>query len=53
MEKSGLESKANRSKDPVDFVNYKRQHNLVVSLNCQSKSEYLNEVSNCESSRPF
>ena len=48
-----LKHKANRSKDPVDIANYKKQHNLIVSLNNQVKSEYLNEVSNTESSKPF
>ena len=44
---------ANRSKDPVDIASYKKQRNLVVSLNRQAKSEYFNEVSTSESSRPF
>ena len=52
MKRSRLKNKANRSKDPVDIVNYKKQRNLVVSLNSQSKSEYF-KVSNTESSRPF
>ena len=42
-----------KSKDPVDIVNYKKQHHLVVSLNRQAMSEYFNEVSNTESWRPF
>ena len=42
-----------KNKDPVDIANYKKQRNLVVSLNRQAKSEYFNEVSNSESSRPF
>ena len=41
---SRLKKKANRSKDPVDIDNYKKQRNLVVSLNRQAKSEYFNEV---------
>ena len=53
MKRSMLKNKANRSKDPVDIANYKKQHNLVVSSNPQAKSEYFNEVSNTESSRPF
>ena len=53
MKRSRLKNKANRSKDPVDIANYKKQRNLVVSLNRQAKSEYFNEVSNSESSRPF
>ena len=53
MKRSRLENKANRLKGPVDIINYKKQRNLVVSLNRQAKSEYFNEVSNIESSRPF
>ena len=53
MNKSRLKNKANRSKDPVDNANYKKQCNLVVSLNRQEKSEYFNEVSNSKSSRQF
>ena len=48
-----MKNKANRSKDPVDIANYKKQRNLVVSLNRQAKSKYFNEVSSTESSRPF
>ena len=53
MKRSRLKSKANRSKDPVDIANYKKQRNLVVSLNSHAKSKYFNEVSNTESCRPF
>ena len=52
MKRSRLKNKANRSKDPVHIANYKKQRNLVVSLNSQAKSEYF-KVSNTESSRPF
>ena len=53
MKRSRLKNKANRSKDPVDIANSKKQRNLVVSLNRQAQSKYSNEVSNTESSRPF
>ena len=53
MKRSRLKNKVARSKDPVDIANYKKKRNLVVSLNCQAKSEYFNEVSNSESPRPF
>ena len=53
MKRSRLKNKANRSKGPVDIANYKKQRNLVVSLNRQAKSKYFNEVSNTKSSRPF
>ena len=46
-------NKTNRSKDPADIANYKKQHKLVVSLNRRAKSEYFNEASNTESSRSF
>ena len=48
-----LKNRPKRSKAPVDIVNYKKQRNLVVSLNRQAKYEYFNEVSNSDSSRPF
>ena len=53
MKRSKLKNKANRSKDPVDIANYKKQRNLVVSLNSHAKPKYFNEVSNTVSSRPF
>ena len=53
MKRSRLKNKANRSKDPVDIANYKKQRNFVVSLNRQVKSKCFNEDSNTESSRPF
>ena len=36
MKRSRLKSKTNRSKDPVDIANYKRQRDLIVSLNRQA-----------------
>ena len=53
IKRSRLKNKANRSKDLADIANYKKQRNLVVSLNRQAKSKYFNEDSNTESSRPF
>ena len=41
MKRSRLKSKANRSKDPVDIAIYKKQRNLVVSLNRQAKSKNI------------
>ena len=51
IKRSSLKNKTNRSKDPVDIDNYKKQRNLVVSLNRKAKSEYFNDVLNFESSR--
>ena len=53
MKRSRLKNKAKRTKAPIDTVNYKKQCNIVVSLNRQAKYEYFIEVSNSESSRPF
>ena len=53
MKRSRLKNKAKRTKAPVDIVNYKKQRNVLVSLNPRAKYEYFNEVSNSESSRPF
>ena len=53
LKMSRLKKKAKRSKDRVDIANYKKQRNLVVSLNRQAKSKHFNEDSNTESSRPF
>ena len=53
MKRSRLRNKGKITKAPTDIVNYKKQRNLVVSLNHQTKYEYFNEVSNNESSRPF
>ena len=53
MKRSRLKNKANRSNDPADITNDKKQRNLVVSLNRQAKSKYFNEDSNTESARTF
>ena len=53
MKRSRLKNKAKRIKAPINIVSYKKQRNLLVSLNRQAKYEYFNEVSNRESSRPF
>ena len=53
MKRSRLKNKAKRTKVPVDIFKYKKQRNLVVSLNRQAKHEYFNEVSNSEISRLF
>ena len=36
MKRLRLKNKANRSIDPFDIANYKKQRNLVVSLNSQA-----------------
>ena len=53
MKRSRLKNKANRLKDPVDIINYKKQRNLVLSLNRQGKPEYFNEISNSQKLETF
>ena len=45
MKRSRLKNKAKRTKAPADIVNYKKQRNLVVSLNRQAKYKSFYEVS--------
>ena len=53
MERSRLKNKANKSKQPTDIVSYKKQRNLVVSSNRQSKLDYFNSISNLKDIKPF
>ena len=53
MEKSRLKNKANKSKQPTDIASYKKQRNLVVSLNRQSKLDYFNSISSSKDAKPF
>ena len=46
MKKSRLKTKANKTKDPTDIRNYKKQENYIVNLNKEAKLEYF---SKCES----
>ena len=45
MERPRLKNKAINSKQPTDIASYKKQRNLVVSLNRQSKLDYFNSIS--------
>ena len=53
MERSRLKNKANKSKQPTDIASYKKQRNLVVSLNRQSKLDYFNSISSSKDTKPF
>ena len=53
MERSRLKNKANKSKQPTDIASYKKQQNLVVSLNRQSKLDYFNSISSSKDTKPF
>ena len=43
MKKSRLKTKENKTKDPTDIRNYKKQENYVVNLNKEVKLEYFSE----------
>ena len=53
MEKSRLKNKTNKSKQPIDIASYKKQRNLVVSLNRQSKLDHFNSISSSNDTKPF
>ena len=53
MERSRLKNKSNKSKQPTDIAFNKKQRNLVVSLNRQSKLDYFNSISSSKDTKPF
>ena len=53
MERSRLENKANKSKQPTDIASYKKQRNLAVSLNIQSRLDYFNSISSSKDTKSF
>ena len=44
MKRLKLKSKANKTKDPLDIMNYKKQRNYVTKLNKTAKLEYFNSL---------
>ena len=53
MERSRLTNKANKSKQLTDIASCKKQRNLIVSLNRQSKLDYFNSISSSKDTKPF
>ena len=43
MKKSRLKNKENKTKDPTDIKNYKKQRNYVANLNKEAKLEYFSK----------
>ena len=43
MTRSRLKNKADKTKNPTDINNYKKQRNYVVKLNKTAKFQYFNE----------
>ena len=52
MKRSRLKNKANKTKNPIDTSNFKKQRNYVVNLNKQAKFEYFGFY-NYADSKPF
>ena len=53
MKRPRLKNKANNSKQPTDIASYKKQRNLVVPSNRQSKLDYFNFISSSKDAKPF
>ena len=49
MKRSRLKNKANKTKDPTDIRNYKKQRNHVVNLNKEAKLEYFSKYDSNDS----
>ena len=46
MIRSRLKNKANKSKNPIDIVKFKRQQNVFAHLNKQVKFQYFEKLNN-------
>ena len=44
MERSKLNNKANKTKNSLDIMNYKKQRNYVTKVNKTAKREYFNNL---------
>ena len=52
MKRSRLKNKANKTKDPADIKNYKKQRNYVANLNKAAKLEYFSKFESNDN-KPF
>ena len=53
MKRSTLKQKASRTKQQEDITKYKKQQNLVVKLNRETKLHYSNNLETSNNSKPF
>ena len=53
MKRSQLKSLANKTNTPEDVANYKRQRNLVVTLNREEKKSFYNSINHKAKPRNF
>ena len=48
MKRSKLKNKANKTKNPSDIKNYKKQRNYVVQLNKKTKLKYFSNFNSSQ-----
>ena len=53
MKRSVFKRKASRTKQQEDITKYKKQRNLVVKLNRETKLHYFNNLETLKNSKPF
>ena len=53
IKKSKLKNKANKTKDPLDIMNYEKERNYVTILNKTVKLEYFNNLKVGNDNKPF
>ena len=53
MKRLQLKNKANRTKKLGDITKYKKQQNLLVKLNRETKTQYFDNIQRSKNSKPF
>ena len=53
MKRSKLKNKANKTKNPLDIMNYKKRLNYVIKLNKTRKLEHFNNLKLGKDNKPF
>ena len=53
MKRSALKRKASRTKLQEDIIKYKKQQNLVVKINRETKLHYFNNLETSKNSEAF
>ena len=53
MKRSKINSKANNTKNPLDIMNYKKQHKYMTKLNKILKLEDFNNLKLVKDNKPF
>ena len=53
MKRSQHKNKASKTRNAIDFLNYKKQRNYVVKLNNQFKKDHFDRLNTEKDSKPF